>query len=118
MLGHEEVNDIDENEREQLAERIDDLLDEWKKDFNKEIKLKSEVYTFLAKVEILRNDKLFVLPGDASTPSKTMAQSMKKQIELESALLEKEEQIQQFEQKVDIQCTEINMRKFKSEETN
>lgn len=91
-----------------MAERIDELLDQWKENFELETKQKEEMYAVLSKFDAQNPSRRFSIQNDFSSTSKNFMHIVRRQNDLEVSLSEKEEQIQQYEQKLEIHRAEIN----------
>lgn len=115
ILGQDENEELDDYEKDHIAERIDELLAEWKKDFDVEVRLKNDIYGFLSKFENLKTDKNLLLATQTNIEPKASISMSDRQIDLKATLAEKEEIIIQYEQKIEIQHAEILNRNLISE---
>lgn len=97
--------DQDEGDSSVAGERVDQILESLKQDFNQESKLKSEADALLQKCEALKVEKS---PIGEGWSSRSLLPSLKRQSNLAAVLAEKEEQITQYEQKVEILHVELN----------
>lgn len=115
ILGSGSTEEMVDDDKDNIAERIEELLNEWKKDFDIEEKQKNEIFTFLYKGNY-QNENTKPFSIESKSPAKNMIEEMKRIKDLEEALNEKEEQILKYEQRIEIQHAQINNRNIKSKQ--